>query len=83
MKTTRKPNNARTTSIQSQRIEQSVACSIDTVILEIGLTFRHIMIAFWPHCQDISLNIILSLPLLNEGGRNFINTEHENVKRVV
>lgn len=52
-----------------------------TVILEIGLTFRQIMIAFWPHCQELSLNIILSPPFLNEGGRIFLNTEHENVKR--
>jgi hypothetical protein len=29
------------------------------VILEIGLTFKHMMIVFQPHCQEISLNIIL------------------------
>lgn len=46
-------------------------CSFVKVILEIGLTYRHRMIVFQPHWQELGLNILLSQPRLNEGDLNF------------
>lgn len=37
-----------------------------TVVLEIGLTNKHLIIIFLNLCQDRCLNILLSLQLLNE-----------------
>lgn len=42
-----------------------------TVILEIGLTYKHTLIVCWPHRQELSVIILLSQPHLNEGGCNF------------
>jgi hypothetical protein len=38
-----------------------------TVVLEIGLTDKHLIIIFLTRCQDLCLNILLSRHLLNEG----------------
>lgn len=42
-----------------------------TVIIEIGLTYKHTLIVRRPHHQDLSVNILLSHPHSDDGGRNF------------
>lgn len=37
----------------------------------LSLQYKHMMIVFQSHCQELSLNILLSQPPLNEGARNF------------
>lgn len=45
------------------------------MILEIALTSTHTLIVGRPHCQELGMNILFTLPLLNEDGRNLLNIQ--------